>query len=126
MLIYFLITDRDFGKGYHVTCFEPGCVIVKDSYIQINGQVVAVNFDRKYIVGKVGKPNAWLIEHDNGGDPEGYFIVNKDQGGRQVGLTKSQFEQACTELDITSCDLYKYGIFSIMYNPFYLWKFIRI
>jgi len=126
MFLYFAVFGVKLGNGYQWTCFEPGCVIIKGSYFSVYGNITEFNFDKKYIVGKVGKPNKWLIKHDEGGDPIGYFILNKQHGSKQLGLTKKEFEEDCSEFEISCCNLRKHGVLSFIYDPSYWWKFITI
>lgn len=119
IFIYVSGNGLSLGKGYRWSCFEPGCVILRDSKILIYGNVTEFNFNEKYIIGKVGKPNPWLVKHEGGGAPIGYFIVNKKTNAKAIGLDEEKFEQLCIKLNIDSCTLKKYTLFSFIYDPFY-------
>jgi len=125
MFLYLAFAGMNLGKGYSWTCFEPGCAILKnDSHFGVYGDVTELNFDSKYIIGKVGKPNQWLTEHDDGGVAEGYFVLNKNLGTKKFGLSEKEFNQECHTLQISDCALFKFSVLSAIYNPLHWWKYI--
>lgn len=132
--IYFSLVGVKLGDGFVWKCFEPGCVVVNDKFWNdpsnknlmpgIGANIAELNVNERYIVGKIGQPTQWYIEHIEKKypaekHPEGYFILDKSGSQKTVGLTEKEYEQRCAFLEIDVCDLRSFGIFSFMYDPTY-------
>jgi len=120
MYFYTVLLDIPLGKGFKWTCFEPGCVIIDDrSKIAIYGDVEKLALNCQYILGKVGKPNEWMIEHENGFNIGGYFILDKINLTKKLGMSHEEFLQECKKSDISNCRLKYSAPFWMVYDPYY-------
>ncbi len=127
--LYIIVSNVKLGHGFGWTCYEPGCTVTnlklqKDpsntKYMKgIFGDVDKFNMNHQYIIGKVAKPNAYSIEHNLDLDPEGYFILDKINNKKIMGMTKNELTQKCRKHGIDDCSLKKYGILSLIYDPYY-------
>jgi hypothetical protein len=80
-----------------------------------------LNIDDRFIVGKVGEPNEYSVEHNLSSDLiyMSYFILENCGQMRAEGLNKNDFEEKCKELNIHDCSLKRAGILSFIYDPSY-------
>jgi len=121
------------GGGFAWNCYEPGCVINNEELMWnpsdktllpgIYGDTCELKLTRQYIIGKVCEPNEWMKEHEKGYNPEGYFILDKFNRRKTVGMNYKEFKQKCKKLNLGDCSLSYKSPFWLLFNPFY-WPII--
>ena len=107
-----------------MSCLEPGCIIYGQQYSSddVYGNVEKFSISKKYIIGKVSKPNEWMIdmieEKFIKENPEGYFIIDKFKHITKLKMTKKDFLKECKTLNM-DCTLKYNAPFWAVYNPYY-------
>jgi hypothetical protein len=119
---YGMLSDRSLGNGYKMVYLEPGCIIVGNKN-DIYGNVEKFYLTKQYIIGRISKPNKWMIERikekDIRENPYGYFIIDKYRHTQKNKMAENTFRSECKNHHIVNCTLeYTSGL-----DPVFDWHY---
>lgn len=127
MFFYGISADISLGKGYIWTCFEPGCSIVNYDLMSnpsnkrlmsgISGDICELSVSKKYIIGRVCEKNEYSEKHNIG--IEGYFILDKINLKKTLGMDKDKFINECKKLKIDDVNLQYSSPIDPVFDPYY-------
>jgi len=128
MFFYTVLLETPLGKGYVWDCYEPGCSVINDKLTWdpsnknlmpgITGDICELSLTDQYIFGRVCEPNVYSKEH-NSSDTVGYFILDKINLTKKLGMSHEEFLQECKKSDISNCRLKYSAPLSVVYDPYY-------
>jgi len=131
LFVYGIGADVPLGKKYVWTCFEPGCSITNHELMWnpsndklmsgISGDVYELSVNRQYIVGKVCQ-NEYSKKHSIG--TTGYFILDKINLKKSLGMNKDAFMKECKKLSISTKSKYNSPL-DLVYDPRYWYMLLQ-